>query len=61
MLADAERCSRVMVFGVGAFTQGVMTILGENGAETSAFLTRNYGHYAARVAGPCPKGESWIK
>ncbi len=34
-----------MVFGVGAFTQGVLRILKEAGAEVCTYLTRDYGHY----------------
>ncbi len=41
-----------MVFGVGAFTHGVMRTLRQNGARVSAYLTRPYGHYGASLEGP---------
>ncbi len=34
-----------MVFGVGAFAQGVMRSLREDGARVSAYWTRPYSHY----------------
>ena len=43
--------ARVMVFGAGAFTQGVMRCLREDGARVSAYLTRGYGHH-----GPAQEG-----
>lgn len=53
MLANEDnRPVRVMVFGVGAFTQSVMRILKERGAEVSAYLTRDYGHYSPALEGP---------
>lgn len=42
---------RVMVFGIGAFTQGVMRCLRDDGAEVSAYLTRDYGHYGPSLEG----------
>ena len=47
---------RVMVFGVGAFTQGVLRVLKEAGAEVSTYLTRDYAHY-----GPMSEGETFHK
>jgi phosphoribosylamine-glycine ligase len=41
-----------MVFGIGAFTQGVMRCLRDEGAWVSAYLTRNYGHYGPNLEGP---------
>lgn len=41
-----------MVLGVGAFAHGVGSILKENGATVSTYLTRNYGHYAPGLVGP---------
>lgn len=43
----------VMAFGVGAFTQGILKVLRENGARVSAYLTRDYGHYPPSLEGPC--------
>jgi len=43
---------RVMAFGVGAFTQGVLKVLREDGAEVSTYLTRDYGHYPPSIEGP---------
>ena len=45
---------RVMVLGVGAFAHAVQTILQEDGAETSCYLTRPYGHF-----GPGLIGQTW--
>ena len=42
---------RVMAFGVGAFTQGMLHILREQGAKVSAYLTRDYAHYAPSLEG----------
>ena len=42
---------RIMVFGVGAFSQGVLRILKEAGAEVSTYLTRDYAHYGPMVEG----------
>jgi len=42
---------RIMVFGVGAFTQGMIRVLKENGAEVSTYLTRDYAHYGPMVEG----------
>jgi len=43
--------SRVMVLGVGAFAHAVQTILQENGAETTCYLTRPYSHFGPKIAG----------
>ncbi len=47
---------RIMVFGVGAFTQGVLRVLKENGAEVFTYLTRDYAHY-----GPMAEGKTFHK
>jgi phosphoribosylamine-glycine ligase len=44
--------SAMMVFGVGSFAHSMATILKDNGANASTYLTRNYGHYAPSLAGP---------
>jgi len=46
-----------MVFGIGAFTQGVMRCLRDDGARVSAYLTRDYGHYGPRLEGPAYAAE----
>jgi phosphoribosylamine-glycine ligase len=42
----------VMALGVGAFTQGLLRILRENGANVCTYLTRDYAHYAPACEGP---------
>jgi phosphoribosylamine-glycine ligase len=42
---------RLMVFGVGAFTQSVLHISRTHGAEVCAYLTRDYGHYGPQFEG----------
>ncbi|MDQ7065435.1 MAG: phosphoribosylglycinamide synthetase C domain-containing protein [candidate division KSB1 bacterium] len=42
----------VMFLGVGAFTQGMMRILKQDGAQVSAYLTRDYAHYPPAQEGP---------
>lgn len=54
----------VMAFGVGAYTQGMLHVLRESGANVSTYLTRTYAHYppslegptfdGAKVLNPCP-------
>src|SRR5687767_9325577 len=53
-LPDGLELSRmkVMAFGVGAFTQGMLRILRKNGAEVSTYLTRTYAHYPPSTEGP---------
>lgn len=41
------------IVGVGAFTQALMHVLGEDGAHVSAYLTRDYGHYGPAREGRC--------
>lgn len=53
------RKTRVMLFGVGAFTQGMLRILRENGAEVSTYLTRNYAHYPPSLEGPVYQSEAF--
>ncbi|MFQ5605320.1 MAG: phosphoribosylglycinamide synthetase C domain-containing protein [bacterium] len=47
--------ARVMLWGVGAFTQAVLQILKQQGAEVCTYLTRDYGHY-----GPALEGETFL-
>ena len=47
---------KIMVFGVGSFTQSVLKILKDAGAEVFAYLTRDYGHY-----GPMKEGKTYHK
>jgi len=51
--------SKVMLFGVGAFTQGMLRILKEDGAEVSTYLTRGYGHYPPSLEGPVYSSETF--
>ena len=44
---------RVALLGVGAFTQALMRHLRGDGAEVTAYLTRDYAHYGPRQEGPC--------
>ena len=44
---------RVTLLGVGAFTQALMRHLRGDGAEVTAYLTRDYAHYGPRQEGPC--------
>ena len=48
---DTQKNYKVMVFGVGAFSQGVLRILKDAGAEVSTYLTRDYAHYGPMVEG----------
>lgn len=43
---------RVIGFGVGAFTHGMLSVLKEKGCDVSAYLTRPYGHYGPGLVGP---------
>ena len=47
---------RIMVFGVGAFSQGVLRVSKEGGAEVCTYLTRDYAHY-----GPMSEGKTFHK
>lgn len=52
-----------MAFGVGAYTQGMLRVLRESGADVSTYLTRTYAHYppslegvtfdSAKIPNPC--------
>jgi len=44
---------RVALLGVGAFTQALMRHLRGDGAEVTAYLTRDYAHYGPLQEGPC--------
>ncbi len=44
---------KALVLGIGAFTQSMLRVLREAGAEVSAYLTRDYGHYGPRLEAPC--------
>jgi phosphoribosylamine-glycine ligase len=43
---------KVIAFGVGAYTHGMLKALRENGADVSTYLTRNYAHYPPSLEGP---------
>lgn len=47
----AERI-KVVGFGVGAFTHGMLQALKEKGCDVRSYLTRPYGHYGPGLAGP---------
>lgn len=42
---------KVMVWGVGAFTHGVLNVLRSYGAEVCTYLTRDYAHYSPSLEG----------
>ncbi len=44
---------RVLLLGVGAFTQALMHQLRDDGAVVSAYLTRDYAHHGPQLAGSC--------
>jgi phosphoribosylamine-glycine ligase len=44
--------AKVIAFGVGAYTQGMLRVLRENGADVSTYLTRSYAHYPPSLEGP---------
>lgn len=48
----AEKSLRVMVLGVGSFSQSVLRSLRNDGAEVYTYLTRGYAHYPPAVEGP---------
>jgi phosphoribosylamine---glycine ligase len=50
---------RVMGWGVGAFTQGILQILKESGAEISTYLTRDYAHFPPGLVGPVFHKNQW--
>ncbi len=52
-IVQAPCPQKVMCFGVGAFTQGILKVLKESGATVSTYLTRDYGHYPPSLEGPC--------
>src|SRR5260370_7020386 len=41
-----------MGLGIGAFAHSTAQILKDAGVTVSTYLTRNYGHYPASLAGP---------
>ena len=53
---SAQKTYNIMVFGVGAFTQSMLRILKDAGANVSTYLTRDYGHY-----GPMQEGQTFHK
>jgi phosphoribosylamine-glycine ligase len=44
---------RVLVLGVGAFTQAMVRRLREDGATAGAYLTRDYAHFGPQSEGEC--------
>jgi len=53
----SDDTNRVLLLGIGAFTQALMRQLREDGAQVSAYLTRDYGHYGPLLEGPCWSAE----
>ena len=63
-LLKSNRSLNMMVWGVGAFTHGVLKVLKEDGANVCTYLTRDYAHYSPSLEGktfhsevypnPCP-------
>jgi len=51
MTSTVRTSPRIMLFGVGAFTQGLFRVLKEQGADVSTYLTRDYAHYGPMVEG----------
>ncbi len=51
-MSTSSTSARVMAFGIGSFTQGMLHILREHGAQVSTYLTRNYAHYPPSLEGP---------
>lgn len=61
---NENRPLNVMLWGVGAFTQGVLHILKAHGANVCTYMTRDYAHYSPSLEGetfhnevhpnPCP-------
>lgn len=45
--------NRVVVLGVGAFTQAMLRVLREDGGDIRAYLTRDYAHYGPQSEGTC--------
>lgn len=52
MTSQTTKPVSVMGLGVGAFTQGMLRVLRENGAEVTTYLTRDYAHLPPSLEGP---------
>jgi len=48
-----------MVLGIGAFAHSTAQILADAGAEVCTYLTRDYGHFPASLAGPTYSREAF--
>ena len=46
-----ERNMRIMAWGVGSYTQGMLHILKQHGADVCTYLTRDYAHYSPSLEG----------
>jgi phosphoribosylamine-glycine ligase len=42
---------RIMALGIGSFTQAILQILKEDGAEVCSYLTRDHAHYGPSLVG----------
>ncbi|KAA3613817.1 MAG: phosphoribosylamine--glycine ligase [Calditrichaeota bacterium] len=51
-LFPKNRSVRVLVLGVGSFSQSVLHFLKNDGAEVHTYLTRDYAHYPPSTQGP---------
>ena len=50
--AQSSSSSLVVALGVGAFTQGVLSALRDDGARVATYLTRGYAHHGPSLVGP---------
>jgi len=48
-----------MALGVGAFTQGVLQVLKDDGAKVGTYLTRDYAQHAPSLAGPAFRADEF--
>lgn len=59
--------NRVLVLGVGAFTQAMLRVLREDGGDIRAYLTRDYAHFGPQSEGTCvtaadmPNPCAWLR
>lgn len=50
---------RIMAWGVGSFTHGVLQALKDTGAVVCTYLTRDYAHFAPSLVGPVFHKNQW--
>jgi phosphoribosylamine-glycine ligase len=56
---SARRTASIMVLGVGSFAHSTASILADDGAAVSTYLTRDYGHFAPSLAGATWDGNQY--